>query len=120
MFSGSKSGFGFVAVEGEARDIFIPEDKTHGAIDGDLVEIIYHKYQSRGEERTEGRVRKIISYGRKTVIGEVIRTTVSRRDRYLANCYQLLPDDKRLLIRPYILDLASAREGDGGVAGADW
>ena len=112
VFSGSKSGFGFVAVEGEERDIFIPEDKTQGAIDGDLVEIVYHKYISRGEERTEGRVRKIISYGRRTVIGEVIRTTVSRRDRYLANCYQLLPDDKRLTIRPYILDVGSAREGD--------
>lgn len=112
VFSGSKSGFGFAKVEGEARDIFIPEDKTLGAIDGDLVEVVYHKYLSRGEERTEGRVRKIIAYGRKTVIGEVIRTTVSRRERYLANCYQLLPDDKRLTIRPYILDVGSAREGD--------
>ena len=44
VFSSSKSGFGFVAVEGEERDIFIPEGKTRGAIDGDRVLIIYHKY----------------------------------------------------------------------------
>ena len=112
IFSGSKTGFGFVSVEGLERDVFIPEDRIGSAIDGDVVEIVYHTYTRLGEQRTEGRVRKIISYGRRTLIGEVIRTTVSRRDRYLANHYQLLPDDKRLLIRPYILDLGTAREGD--------
>ena len=71
VFSSSKSGFGFVTpLESEGRDVFIPEDRTGGAIDGDLVEIIYHAYTSRfGEEKTEGRVKKIIEYGRKTVIG---------------------------------------------------
>ena len=74
IFSSSKSGFGFVALEDGScdRDIFIPEDKTGGAIDGDLVEIIYHRYTTRfGEEKTEGRVKKIVEYGRKTVIGTV-------------------------------------------------
>ncbi len=62
VFSSSKSGFGFVAVEGEERDIFIPEGKTRGAIDGDRVLIIYHKYTSfTGENKTEGRVGDIIS-----------------------------------------------------------
>ncbi len=112
VFSSSKSGFGFVSVEGEERDIFIPDGKTAGAIDGDLVEIVYHSFTSRGEVRTEGRVKKIISYGRKTLIGTVVRTTVSRRDRYRANRYQLLPDDKHVLLRPFIAELGDAREGD--------
>ena len=56
VFSASKSGYGFVSLidADSERDIFIPEDRTFGAIDGDLVEIIYHKYKSRfGEEKTE-------------------------------------------------------------------
>ena len=45
IFSGSKNGYGFVTLEsGYDKDIFIPEDKTHGALDGDFVEIIYHVY----------------------------------------------------------------------------
>ena len=45
VFSSSKSGFGFVTLEGEERDIFIPEGKTRGAVDGDRVLIIYNKYE---------------------------------------------------------------------------
>ena len=69
-FSGSRSGFGFVNIGEE--DIFIPEGKCSGAIDGDLVEIVYHRYKNRfGEDKTEGRVRKIVEYGRKFMVGEV-------------------------------------------------
>ena len=73
VFSSSRSGFGFVTLEeGCDKDIFIPEDKTGGALEGDLVEIIYHVYNNRyGDEKTEGRVRKIVEYGKKTVIGTV-------------------------------------------------
>ena len=64
IFSGSRSGFGFVTVEESETDIFIPEDRTGGAIHGDLVEIVYHTYVTRfGEEKTEGRVTKIVEYG---------------------------------------------------------
>ena len=71
IFSGSKSGFGFVTPEsGYDKDIFISEDKTKGALDGDFVEIIYHVYRTReGIEKTEGRVTKIIEYGREFIIG---------------------------------------------------
>src|SRR5690554_2768244 len=37
MFSGTQKGFGFVIIEGEAEDIFIPEVATKGAIHGDTV-----------------------------------------------------------------------------------
>ena len=40
IFTGTRSGFGFVTPDGNAgdRDIFIPEGKCSGAIDGDYVE----------------------------------------------------------------------------------
>ena len=112
VFSSSKSGFGFVKVEGAERDIFIPENKTGGAIDGDFVEIIYHSFKSRyGEEKTEGRVKRIIEYGRKTLIGELCTERVrhGRRSYYR---FFLLPDDTRVSLRPDIIEDGSAREGD--------
>ena len=116
IFSSSKSGFGFVALDDGScdRDIFIPEDKTGGAIDGDLVEIIYHRYTTRfGEEKTEGRVKKIVEYGRKTVIGTVeAERFLPRSRRYARERLILVPDDSKINLRPIIADAAGAVPGD--------
>jgi ribonuclease R len=96
IFSSSKSGFGFVAREVGGDDIFIPEGRTLGAIDGDFVEVIYHRYENRyGEEKTEGRIRKIIEYGRKTVIGTAIEEWVRHGKRRYKTVY-LQPDDSSI------------------------
>ncbi len=113
VYSSSKSGFGFVAVEGVERDIFIPEGKSGGAIDGDLVEIVYHEYESRfGETKTDGRVRRIVEYGRKTLIGtleyEMFLYSKKRRAQRLV----LIPDDPRIFMRPVVNDAGGASEGD--------
>lgn len=115
VFSSSRSGFGFVTLEdGYDKDIFIPEDKTGGALEGDIVEIIYHIYNNRyGEEKTEGRVRKIVEYGRKTVIGTV---SEDRRFRYskkrTPTRFLLIPDDNKFCINPVIRELSGAELGD--------
>ena len=111
-FTSSKSGFGFVSVPDFEKDIFIPEGKCAEAIDGDTVEISYHTYTSGGEVRTEGVVKRIKKVGRKTLVGTVVRMPVSRRDRYLANKFSLMPDEPRVLVRPFITEIASATEGD--------
>lgn len=115
VFSSSKSGFGFVTLtEGSERDIFIPEDKTAAAIDGDLVEIIYRKYTTRfGEEKTEGRVKKIVQYGRKTIIGTVERERFYHRGRKSApERFVLVPDDSKISLRPIIAEAFGAVPGD--------
>ena len=114
VFSGSKSGFGFVTVEGVERDIFIPEDKTSGAIHGDLVEVIYHVYRTRdGQEKTEGRVTKIVDEGVSTLVGTLIcEPSHMRGRRRVPEKYYILPDDARLSIRPSVSDPAGARDGD--------
>ena len=96
VFSSSRSGFGFVSVEGLPDDIFIPEGKCGGAIDGDGVEIIYHSYvNSYGEERTEGRVSEIVSPRRAEIVGTVYYDEVGfgRKRRRIA---YLLADDPKL------------------------
>ena len=113
-FSSSRSGFGFVKTTGRERDIFIPEDKTQGAIDGDEVEVVFHSYVNRmGEEKTEGRVRKIVHEGRKSIIG-----TVAVRKRYIRsrglphNEYILIPDDTKLAEDYRISDTGNSTVGD--------
>lgn len=112
VFSSSRGSFGFVTVEGEERDVFIPDGKTMGAVDGDTVALIYHKYKtSFGEEKTEGRVTKIVSCGRKTVIGTVTeeRGAPHRRGRRF---FVLYPDDTRLSICPEIINAEGIHSGD--------
>lgn len=114
LFLGSKSGFGFVTVEGEACDIFIPEDKTGGAIHGDLVEVVYHTYRRAGGEiKTEGRVVKIVEYGVTTLVGTLIHEPSHFRGRRrIPDKYYILPDDTRIGIRPTVSDTAGAVDGD--------
>ena len=114
VFSGSKSGFGFVSVEGVDRDIFIPEDKTLGAIQGDLVDIIYHTYKRAGGEiKTEGRVTKIVEYGVTTLVGTLIHEPSHFRGRRrIPDLYYILPDDARVGIRPTVKEPNGAVDGD--------
>lgn len=111
-FAGSKGGYGFLRVE-EGRDIFIPEDKVKDAIDGDLVEVIAHAYTTRfGEEKTEGRVVKVIKRGRDIIIGRVkIEEEWRRKFGYIRRAY-LIPDDTKIPFTPEICDLSKAKDGD--------
>ena len=114
-FSSSRSGFGFVTLEeGYDKDIFIPEDKTGGALEGDLVEIIYHVYNDRyGVEKTEGRVKKIVEYGRKTVIGTVSEDLRFRYSKKRSSTkFILIPDDNKFSVTPVIRETSGAEVGD--------
>lgn len=117
VFQSSRSGFGFVTPlrDGESeRDIFIPEDRCHGALHGDLVEVVYHSYTSRfGEEKTEGRVVKIVECGITTLVGTLMHEpSYMRGRRRIAARWYVLPDDGRISVRPEVDELCGAAEGD--------
>lgn len=65
-FTAHPRGFGFVTVEGEEEDIFIPESQTNGALHMDTVQVALSKTQSG--RRKEGTVTKIISRGTKRLV----------------------------------------------------
>ena len=98
VFSSAKGGFGFVSVPEYEKDIFIPEGKTLGALEGDTVEVIYHTFRGRfGDERCEGRVRKILAFGRKTVVGTYVEKKIYYRSKGNPLIRRMIiPDDTRL------------------------
>ena len=112
IFRSSKSSYGFVTLENVERDIFIPGDKIGGALDGDFVEVIYHKYKTYdGEEKTEGRVTKILQVGRRTIVGTLCEQMRRHGRRYIRAFY-LLPDDAKLSLELPVRDLGGARIGE--------
>ena len=66
VFTAHQRGFGFVTVEGETEDIFIPGDKVNGAMHMDTVEIAV--LSTTSGKRKEGAVLKVIERGMKHVV----------------------------------------------------
>ena len=65
-FTAHPKGFGFVSVEGETEDIFIPESQVNGAMHMDTVEITVSPVTTG--RRREGTVVKILERGMKQVV----------------------------------------------------
>ena len=61
IFTAHPRGFGFVTVEGEEEDIFIPADQTNGALHMDTVQVAIAR--TSGGKRKEGTVVKIVARG---------------------------------------------------------
>ncbi|WP_313070010.1 ribonuclease R [Lacrimispora sp.] len=68
VFFGHPKGFGFVAVEGLEQDIFIPEEKTGGALHGDTV-LISVESESGNGKRAEGRILKVVNHANSEIVG---------------------------------------------------
>lgn len=66
-FSGTQKGYGFVTIEGEAEDIFIPENATKGALHNDKVQVDVNPVKTG--RRLEGRIVGIIERGTDVVVG---------------------------------------------------
>lgn len=67
IFAGTQRGFGFVIIEGEEEDIFIPESATKGALHNDKVMVII-KNEGRGK-RKEGEIVRVLERSTSTIVG---------------------------------------------------
>lgn len=65
-FTAHARGFGFVSIEGEEEDIFIPESQVHGAFHMDTVQVAVTSENSG--KRREGTITKIISRGTTRIV----------------------------------------------------
>ena len=84
-FTGNARGFGFVQVEGQEEDLFIPEDMTGGAFHRDTVEV--ELLPEAGHRRREARVLQVLGRGMSQVVG----TYEAARENYGF----VVPDDPR-------------------------
>lgn len=66
-YEGNAKGFGFVVIEGENEDIFIPENCTNSAMHGDLVQVILRS--SKTGRRREGEIIKVLEHNTKELVG---------------------------------------------------
>ncbi len=66
-YEGNAKGFGFVTVEGETEDIFIPESASNGALNEDLVQVVLRS--GKGGKRREGEIIKILEHGVTELVG---------------------------------------------------
>ncbi|MGL5436267.1 MAG: ribonuclease R [Lachnospiraceae bacterium] len=67
IYTGNTKGFGFVAVEGQPQDIFIPADKAGSALHGDKVQVVID--HSAHGKRPEGAVRRVLEHANRNIIG---------------------------------------------------
>ena len=73
-FFGHEKGFGFVAVEGREQDIFIPADKTGGAMHKDVVQVTAEPVQAG--RRAEGAVVRVLERANSTLVGYYQKSNV--------------------------------------------
>ena len=59
IFRANEKGFGFVEIENETEDYFIPPKSINGALDGDTVQISIIK-QKELNRRAEAKVTKVL------------------------------------------------------------
>lgn len=68
IYQAHPRGFGFVVREGVDEDVYIPEDSTNGAFQGDEVEFAITRHKEGGR-RIEGKIVKILSHGTRKIVG---------------------------------------------------
>lgn len=93
-------GVGFVAIPDQEEDIVIPTEALSFALDGDIVEIEVGK-KVEGK-RQEGKVLRVITPKHTELIGVV----QSKNGQYI-----LLPDNRRIHVRPILKDATKTDEG---------
>ena len=81
----NKRGYGFVEVDGESEDVFIPGSDIRDAIDDDTVICEITKEDLDG--RREGRIVRIVKRNLKEVVGEI---------RFKKELGYIIPDDKSI------------------------
>ncbi len=74
-FIANPNGYGFVTVEGEDDDIFIPGGKTLNAVHNDTVMVAIRKGKTEDKKRREGEIIRIIAHNTTEIVGTFTKNT---------------------------------------------
>ena len=86
VFCGNERRFGFVTLQGEDKDVFIPSSFTNGAMHGDKV-LVKKLSSGTDEKRAEGKIIKVIERANKTLV-----CTLNKKFKRL----EAIPDNKKI------------------------
>lgn len=119
LFRANDRGFGFVSIEGEDDDIFIPKDFTNFALEGDKVKIEILKQGSPMEDQAaEGKVVEVIERNTTQIVG--IFTLYSDADIQKSELYGVvIPKDKKLSRYRLFVANEGIKPEDGSVVVAE-
>lgn len=119
IFRANDRGFGFVTIEGEEDDAFVPKDFTNYALEGDTVKIEILKQGNPIEgQAAEAKVVEVLTRASSQVVG--IFTLYSEEDIQKSGLYGVvIPKDKKLSrYRIFIADEGIKPE-DGSVVSVE-
>ena len=85
IFRANEKGFGFVEIEEQEEDFFIPAKSVNGALNGDIVRVSVIK-KKEGTKKAEAKVIKIVKRERESLVG------IFQANK---NFGFVVPDDKR-------------------------
>lgn len=91
-FISNERGFGFVELEGDEKDIFIPAEYVKSAMNGDTVSVRLIKYAEEGR-RAEGKIIDVLKRNVKMIVGTYKKSK---------NFGFVMPDDRKFLEDVYI------------------
>ena len=74
-FVANQNGYGFVTIEGEDDDIFIPGGKTLNALHKDTVMVAIRKGATDDKKRREGEIIRIIAHNSTEIVGTFTKNT---------------------------------------------
>lgn len=106
IYRANQRGFGFVLLPEGHSDIYISEENTNGAFDGDEVEAVVTKEPEARDKRREGKIVRIVSRGLTKVVGLY-------RKKPDCNYGFVLPDNQRMGKDIFIPSEASGGAVDG-------
>ena len=92
IFRANEKGYGFIEIEGEKEDLFVPQKSVKGALNGDTVEVVIYK-QKEENRRAEAKVVRIVKREKESVVG------IFQKSK---NFGFVVPDDKKFATDIYI------------------
>lgn len=115
VFRRNERGFGFVTVDPEEDDIYIPKDQTAFALDGDTVAIdIIHPADPFNDRGAEGKVVEIRQRGLTQLVGEF--SLFSDEEIHETDLYGVVkPKDKKLGDFKVLIAAEGIRPMDGSI-----
>lgn len=115
IFRANERGFGFVTIDPEENDVFVPKENTNYALDGDTVKIdIVKPADPFGDRGAEGKVMSIEKRALTQLVGEFVafgEAEVAESQLY----GYLIPKDKKLATYKVMIVAEGVRPVDGSI-----